>query len=75
MGALGTRTASKEEMIDWAFNKYPDAPWRTKKLKGQILPTKDNEHIADSVAIMEAGILTPSFQQTLAILRSMPMAA
>jgi hypothetical protein len=74
LAALGTKTASKEEMIEWAFEKYPNAPWRTKKLKGQILPTKDNEHVADGVAIMEAGIKTPSFQQTLAILRANTMA-
>lgn len=70
LNAVGTRTASKEEMIEWAFAKYPVAPWRTRKLKGEIVPTKDNEHLADAVAIIEAGILTPSFQQTLAILRA-----
>lgn len=70
LNAVGTRTASKEEMIEWAFAKYPAAPWRTRKLKGEIVPTKDNEHLADAVAIIEAGILTPSFQQTLAILRA-----
>ncbi|MBD9511533.1 hypothetical protein IB265_32780 [Ensifer sp. ENS10] len=75
MGAVGTKTASKDEMIEWAFNRYPLAPWRVRKLKGETVPTKDNEHLADAVAIMEAGIHTPSFQQTLAILRSMPMAA
>lgn len=69
MVAVGTKTASKEEMIEWAFDKYPTAPWRTRKLKGAIVPTKDNEHLADAVAIMEAGIVTPSFRQTLAILR------
>ncbi|MGV1754776.1 hypothetical protein [Agrobacterium sp. CG674] len=74
IAAVGTRTASKEEMIAWAFEKYPDAPWRTRKFKGEIVPTADNEHIADAVAIMEAGIKTPSFQQTLAILRSHTLA-
>jgi hypothetical protein len=68
--AVGTRTASKQEIIDWAFNKFPDAPWRTRKLKGAIVPTNDNEHIADAVAIVHAGIKTPAFQQTLQILRS-----
>jgi len=75
LNAVGTRTASKDEMIEWAFNKYPMAPWRTRKLKGEIVPTKDNEHLADAVAIVEAGIKTPSFQQTLAILRSQHLVA
>lgn len=68
--AVGTRTASKQEIIDWAFAKFPDAPWRTRKLKGEMVPTADNEHIADAVAIVHAGIKTPAFQQTLQILRS-----
>lgn len=68
--AVGTRTASKEEIIAWAFEKFPKAPWRTRKLKGEIVPTADNEHLADAVAIVHAGIKTPAFQQTLAILKA-----
>lgn len=79
LAAVGTRTASKEEMIAWAFEKYPTAPWRLYEKGGKSWskgdPHSDNEHVADAVAIMEAGIKTPSFQQTLAILRSMPVAA
>jgi len=70
IAAVGTRTASKDEMIDWAFSKYPDAPWRTTKRNGAMVPTLDNEHLADAVAITEAGIKTPAFRQTLAILRA-----
>lgn len=68
--AVGTRTASKEEIIAWAMEKFPSAPWRTRKLKGEIVPTNDNEHLADAVAIVHAGIKTPAFQQTLAILKA-----
>jgi hypothetical protein len=75
LGAVGTKTASKDEMIEWAFEKYPKAPWLLTKRGGVMVPVKKNEHLADAVAIMEAGIKTPSFEQTLAILRSMPMAA
>jgi Holliday junction resolvasome RuvABC endonuclease subunit len=74
--AVGTKTASKQEMIEWAMEKFPEAPWRTRKLKGEIVPTNDNEHLADAVAIVHAGIMTPSFKQTLAILnQSFPIAA
>ncbi len=72
LGAVGTKTASKDEMIEWAYEKYPKAPWLTVKRGGIMVPTKKNEHLADAVAIMEAGIKTPSFAQTLAILKSMP---
>ena len=68
--AVGTRTASKEEIIQWAMENSPKAPWRTRKLKGALVPTNDNEHLADAVAIVHAGIKTPAFQQTLAILRA-----
>ncbi|MBY3231934.1 hypothetical protein [Rhizobium laguerreae] len=78
LAAVGTKTASKEEMIAWAFEKYPDAPWRLYEKGGKSWkkgdPHSDNEHVADAVAIMEAGIKTPSFLQTLAILRSLPVA-
>lgn len=68
--AVGTRTASKEEIIEWAMQKFPTAPWRLRKLKGEMIPTNDNEHLADAVAIVHAGIRTPAFQQTLAILKA-----
>lgn len=68
LAAVGTKTASKQEMIEWAFEKFPDAPWRTRKLKGETVPTLDNEHLADAVAIVHAGMKTPAFRQTLAIL-------
>lgn len=70
LATVGTRTASKQEMIEWAVGKYPDAPWRTTKRGGVNVPTLDNEHLADALAIVEAGIKTPAFQQTLAILKS-----
>lgn len=70
LAALGTRTASKEEMIEWATEKFPNASWRMRKLKGNMVPTKDNEHLADAVAIVHAGIKVPSFKQTLAILNA-----
>lgn len=68
--AVGTRSASKQEMIDWAFALYPNAPWRLTKRKGAMVPTLDNEHLADAVAVVHAGIKTPAFLQTLAMLRA-----
>ena len=75
MAAVGTKTASKEEIIEWALEKFPDAPWRMRKLRGEMVPTKDNEHLADGVAIAHAGLKVPSFQQTLAILKENSSAA
>ena len=71
LAAVGTRTASKEEMIEWASGKFPAAPWLTTKRNGLIVPTKANEHLADAVAIAHAGIRLPVFQQTIAMISAM----
>lgn len=75
LAAVGTRTASKEEMIEWAFGKFPNAPWLLTKRGGAMVPTKANEHLADAVAIAHAGIRLPVFQQTKAMLNAMNIPA
>ncbi|WP_456868390.1 hypothetical protein [Galbibacter sp. BG1] len=65
---VGTRTASKQEMIEWANETYPNAPWLTTKRGGVMVPTLKNEHLADAAAICHAGIQTPAFKQVQAIL-------
>lgn len=66
--AVGTRTASKEEMIAWAFEKFPDGPWLTTKRAGKMVPTAKNEHLADGCGVAFAGIKTPAFRQAAAML-------
>ena len=73
--AVGTSTASKEEMIEWAMGKYPNAPWLMRRFKGKIIPVSKNEHVADGVAIIEAGLKVPEFKQTIAILKTAVLAA
>lgn len=75
MAAVGTKTASKEEIINWAVEKFPAAPWRTVKRGGQLQPTLDNEHLADAVAIGFAGLQTPQFRQMLAMMNAVRLAA
>lgn len=70
LATVGTKTASKEEMIEWAGEKYPDAPWIRKKVKGELKLVNKNEHLADAVAVAHAGIATDQFQQLLAMWRS-----
>jgi Holliday junction resolvasome RuvABC endonuclease subunit len=57
----GSKNAAKEEMIDEARRRWPDAPWMTRKLKGQIVPVAKNEHLADACAAINAGIKTDEF--------------
>lgn len=77
LAGFGVRTATKEEMIEWAMSKYPNAPWRVqtqngaKHKKGD--PKADNEHLADAVAAIEAGIQTDQFQQLVSMMRAMPL--
>jgi Holliday junction resolvasome RuvABC endonuclease subunit len=59
LATVGTKTASKAEMIEWAVEQFPEAPW--KRVRGRI--TNDNEHLADAVAIAHAGIKTDQFWQ------------
>jgi Holliday junction resolvasome RuvABC endonuclease subunit len=59
LATVGTKTASKEEMIEWAVETYPDAPWL--KRNGKILNA--NEHLADAVAVAHAGIKTDEFKR------------
>lgn len=65
----GVASATKEEMIEWATGVYPDAPWLRVK-KTQALLGK-NEHLADAVAAIHAGIETPEFASSVAMLRSL----
>lgn len=62
--SVGKKTASKKEMIEWAYGLYPtlDWFWHGGKLQGK------NEHVADAIAVAYAGVKTPQFQQILSIL-------
>lgn len=70
LATVGTKTASKEEMMEWAFEAYPDAPWLTRKVKGVIKPVDKNEHCADAAAIAHAGIKTEQFRGIIEMWRS-----
>ncbi len=59
----GKLTTSKQEVIDWAVERHPDAPWLTQKRKGEQVLLSKNEHLADSVAAIYAGMDTDAFKQ------------
>jgi Holliday junction resolvasome RuvABC endonuclease subunit len=67
LAAVGTKTASKEEMIEWATGLYPQLPWFTTKRKGVTTFSAKNEHIADAIAAIYAGILTDEFKRMIAM--------
>lgn len=65
----GSKTATKQQMIDKAHSLYPDAPWLYQKRKGQNELVGKNEHLADSIGTVHAGVNTPQFKQAAAISR------
>ncbi|WP_374335331.1 hypothetical protein [Methyloversatilis sp.] len=67
----GSRHAAKEEIIEWAAEKYPDAPWKKVKRGGKMVLTKANEHLADAVAAIHAGLESDQFKQGLTMMRAL----
>jgi Holliday junction resolvasome RuvABC endonuclease subunit len=79
MATVGTKTASKEEMIEWAQATYPNGPFerypKDKFVKGKLIRKAGDivdgeEHVCDAVAVAHAGIRTDQFRQLLALWRS-----
>ena len=50
------KTATKRQMIEWAYSKYPD---NVKWLMSGTRLINDNEHLADAVAVVHAGLRLP----------------
>lgn len=67
LATVGTKTASKEEMIEWAVAAYPAAPWLKHIRGGKEVIGNKNEHLADALAIAHAGVKTDQFQQLRAL--------
>jgi DNA repair ATPase RecN len=63
MATVGSKTATKKEMIEWATTKYPNANWLTQKRLGVIELINDNEHLADATATIEAFKQTNEYKQ------------
>jgi Holliday junction resolvasome RuvABC endonuclease subunit len=61
----GSKSASKQAIIDIATSKHPHLPWR---VQGGRL-TKANEHLADAVAVAEYGVTTPHAFEVIAAWR------
>lgn len=61
LASVGNKSASKKEIIDWAYNLHPNLDWPMFKGKLQ----NKSEHIADAIAVIYAGIKTNDFQRLL----------
>lgn len=67
----GSKTASKDDMIQKALEWYPDANWPidTRKGKGGII-MGEAEHMADAIAAIHAGVQTSVFQNLMRLLKT-----
>jgi Holliday junction resolvasome RuvABC endonuclease subunit len=76
LASVGSKTASKAEMISWATQLHPEGNWPTEMRKGilRIIESKA-EHMADATAAIYAGVRTTTFQQLLPLLVSQMKAA
>jgi len=59
LGSVGSKTASKSDIINWAYALYDDLDWFWYANK----PQAKNEHMADAIAIVYAGIKTQEFNR------------
>lgn len=75
LAAVGHKQAAKEEMIEWAMSRHPDAPWIMRSVRGELTPIAANEHLADAVASIYAGLQSAQFLESVALMRSMQKAA
>lgn len=63
----GSRTATKQQMIDTACQWYPDANW---PMHGGKVSASKAEHMADAIAAIHAGVQTPVFQNLMRLLQA-----
>lgn len=68
MVAVGNKTASKKEMIDWAVDLYPNLNWPRARNNPTGRIVNEAEHLADSIAAAHAGIETEMFQAACSML-------
>lgn len=68
--SAGKVTATKQEMIQWAMGKHPEADWPTYKQKEKLLVNNNKaEHQADAIAAIYAGFASNTYKQMLPFLK------
>lgn len=71
LAAVGNKTATKKQMIDWATAQHPEANWPYYRRNGeQLISEAKGEHMADAIAAIYAGLRTPQFKQALPFMRA-----
>jgi hypothetical protein len=69
----GNRQAKKEDTIEWAMEKHPEAPWPMQTRLGVTSVVASRaEHMADAIGAIYAGIASKPFQQAMLLLTPQP---
>lgn len=63
----GSKTATKQQMIDTAMQHYPDANW---PMHNNKVSASKAEHMADAIAAIHAGVQTPVFQNLMRLIKA-----
>lgn len=66
MASVRSKTATKQEMIAWATEQHPEAPW---PMHGNKITAAKAEHMADAIAAIYAGIKTPVFLNLINVIK------
>ncbi len=74
MAGTGIKTATKDEMIQAAVALHPYADWMMRKNKGELVLMNDNEHLADALFAIKAGLKTDEFKAAVGVARSLKSA-
>ena len=62
--SCGKPTATKHEMITWAMNQHPEAPWPMYPQHNKLLVSEAKaEHMADAIGAIYAGVRDNQFKQ------------
>ena len=71
LASAGNKTATKQDMINWAMGLHPEANWPMFRKQGvDLVSAAKAEHMADATAAIYAGLACNSFQQVLPFIRS-----
>lgn len=64
---VGSKTATKQQMIETARNYYPHANW---PMHGGKISEAKAEHMADAIAAIHSGVQTPMFQNLMRLFKA-----
>lgn len=69
VSTVGSKLATKQEMIAWSLSRHPEANWPTYRKNGMdVVSEAQAEHMADAIATIYAGLKLNQFHQLITTL-------